>query len=195
MLATVPELTRRRGGQCTVWHPRTSERPGAHWIRVPEEAEMAVKNRKPDRSPWPGRRWPLRRLARRHRFPIAAAPLPRPSQQRFARLPDRIHRPRRAQGKPRGPELCHPGGHRLAGIQERGHMVPQVRCRIRRRPAVILSPLNGPLAHFPTEVSRLLTGRALLCRPLSGVLVSGVEHKRLPQLMPMCAAARPSILA
>jgi hypothetical protein len=27
------------------------------------------------------------------------------------------------------------------------------------------------------------------------VLVSGVEHKRLPQLMPMRAAARPSILA
>ena len=25
---------------------------------------MAVKNRKPDRSHWPGRRWPLRRLAR-----------------------------------------------------------------------------------------------------------------------------------
>ncbi len=49
-----------------------------------------------------------------------------------------FHRPGRAQGQPREPELCHPGRHRPLGIQKRGHMVSQIRSRIRRSPAVAL---------------------------------------------------------
>jgi hypothetical protein len=53
---------------------------------------MATKNRKPGRGGRPGRRWPLRRLARKYPFISAAAAFSGAGFIIFvfARLPDRI---------------------------------------------------------------------------------------------------------
>ena len=61
--------------------------------------------------------------------PVATCPPTGPDSSTWARS--------RATGPP---ELCHPGRHRPFGIQQRGHLVPQIRSWIRRSPTETLNP-------------------------------------------------------